>query len=428
MTVAFIVVAVIGLLLLRVPVAFALLGPSLAYFVMTPMTNTNVVVQKLVSSLDTFTLVAVPMFLLLGGIANVSGVSERLFSFAEVLMGRIRYALGYVNIVVSFVFSWMSGTATADVAATGRIEVPHMLRRGYPRNFALGITSTTSVLGAIMPPSLPAVVYAVTAGVSLGGMLIAGIIPAIVITAMLTLGIFVYSLRYKGEGIAEQPRRTPKEKLAILVRALPALMTPPIIVGGILFGFFTPSEAAAIAVAYLAILGFVYRTLTVKLLLKVLGSTAAASGSVLLIIAASAVFGQVLTLERVPQMLGEAMSSLTENRIVFLLLVVALLLVVGLFLEPTAGTLIMVPVLAPVAMQYGVDPLHFGVIVILTLVIGLVTPPVGLVCYVLSTATGQPVSYVFRGAVVFLPWLLASLLLIVFIPQLVTFLPSLMAP
>ncbi|MGB3485407.1 MAG: TRAP transporter large permease [Mycobacterium sp.] len=428
MTAGLVVLGVVALLMVRVPVAFALLGPSLVYFLFTPLTNTNVVVQKLVSSLDTFTLVAVPMFLLLGGIANVSGVSERLFAFAEVIMGRVRFALGYVNILVSFVFSWMSGTATADVAATGRIQVPQMLRRGYSRDFTLGTTATTSIIGAIMPPSLPAVVYAVTAGVSLGGMLIAGVLPAILITVMLTIGVFVYSLRHKDAELAEQPQRSRREKAGVLLRALPALMTPPIIIGGILFGFFTPSEAAAIAVGYLAVLGFVYRTLTVRLLMRVLGSAAAVSGSVLLIIAASAVFGQVLTLERVPQLLGSWMTSLSENPLVFLLLVAALLLLVGLFLEPTAGTLIMVPVLAPVASQYGVDPLHFGVIVILTLVIGLVTPPVGLVSYVLSSATGQPVGAVFRGAVLFLPWLIAALLLIVFFPPIVTFLPGLLAP
>jgi tripartite ATP-independent transporter DctM subunit len=426
-TIAFLIAGVILLLLLRVPVAFALLTPSVVYFLLSPASNTNIVLQKLVSSLDTFTLIAVPMFILMGNVANASGMSEKLFDFAEVIIGRVRYALGYVNIVVSFVFSWMSGTATADIAATGKIEVPHMLKRGYPPAFALGITGGSSILGAIMPPSIPAVVYAVTAGVSLGGMLIAGVLPALLITGLLFLAVFIYSLRHKNDGIAPQPKRTWGQKGRILLAALPPLLTPVIILGGILSGLFTPSEAAAISVVYFVVLGFVYKKLSFRNLGRVLGSSALTTGAVLIIVAASAVFGQVLAIERAPQAVATAFLSLTDHPLLFLLLAVVLLLIVGMFLEPTAGTLIMVPVLAPVAVQYGVDPLHFGTVVIFTLVIGLITPPVGLVAYILSSATRMPLATTFRGCMIFLPWLVLALLIVVLFPDLVTFLPSLMA-
>lgn len=427
MTVALVILAVLVLLIGRVPVAWALLLPSLAYFLLNPLTNTNVVMQKMVSSLDTFTLVAVPMFVLMGNVANASGVSERLFDFAEALVGRVRYALGYVNVLVSFVFSWMSGTATADISAMGKIEVPQMLKRGYPRDFTLGVTAGSSVIGAIMPPSIPAVVYAVTAGVSLGGMLIAGVIPALLITGSLALAVFAFSWRHRRDEVAAPAARRGRERMLIMLRAAPALVTPIIIVGGILGGVFTPSEAGAVAVGYLIILGVVYRKLTLSVLGRVMGASVVTAGSVLLIVAASTVFGQVLALERVPQALGGFIGEFTEDPTVFLLLTVVLLLLVGMFLEPTAGTLVMVPVLSPVAGQFGVDPLHFGMIVIFTLVIGLITPPVGLVSYILASATRQPVAAVFRGSFLFLPWLLAVLLLLVFIPDLVTFLPSLMA-
>ncbi len=426
MTVAILIIAVLALLMIRVPIAYALIIPSLAYVFFSSGTNTNIVLQKMVSSLDTFTLVAVPMFVLMGSLANASGITERLFGFAEVVVGRIKYALGYVNVIVSLVFSWMSGSATADTAALGKIEVPAMLRRGYTPKFSLGITGSSSVIGAIMPPSIPAVIYAVTAGVSLGGMLLAGVIPALVITACLFLAVWVFSRLDKTNTVKPPVSRTRSEKCRVVKQAVLPLLTPVILIGGILSGWFTPSEAAAIAVTYMILLGFIYGKLSFKRLSRAFGQSVRTTGSVLILVAASTVFGHVLALERTPQMVGGALSGITENPIVFLLLVAVILLIVGMVLEPTAATLIMVPVLAPVAMQFGIDPLHFGVIVILTLVIGLLTPPVGLVLYILSAATDQPLMPTMKGMLTFLPWMLLALLVIIFLPDLSTFLPSLM--
>ena len=419
MTLALIVLGTGGLLLLRVPVAFALLAPSLGYILLTDGITTSVAIQRVTAGLNSFPLLAVPLFILTGFLANAAGVAERLFTFLERLFGRVRGNLGYVNVTSSVVFSWMSGTALADAAGLGSVLVPAMRRRGYEEGFALGLTGASAMIGPIMPPSVPAIIYAVTAGVSIGALFLAGVLPALVLALVLAGYVFLYTRRHPaldaGPAAAGRLRAT--------ARALPVLFTPVIILGGILGGVFTPTEAAAAAASYVLLLGVLYRSLSWRDLHGVFMRTAETTAAIMLIVAAASLFGWVVAREQGPQIVTAAILSLTDNPIVFLLLVNVALLLVGMLLEPVGALLIVVPVLLPVAAQFGVDPLHLGVVMILNLVIGLLTPPVGLVLYVLSSVTGAPLPRVARGTMPFLLPLGITLLVVTFVPAVSLFLP-----
>jgi tripartite ATP-independent transporter DctM subunit len=318
----------------------------------------------------------------------------------------------------------MSGAAIADAAGLGSVLVPAMKKRGYDEKFALGLTGASSLIGPIMPPSIPAIVYAVSAGVSVGALFFAGVVPALVLT--LILCIFVYR-EARRNPLREEAEGDDVPVLKAVLSALPVLLTPVIILGGILGGVFTPTEAAAAAVMWVLILSVVYRSLSFRAFRGVLIKTTTTTGSILLIVTAAGLFGWVIAREQGPQVVTEAMLQLTDNPLVFLLLVNVALLITGMFLEPVAGLLITVPVLMPAAVEFGIDPLHLGIVMILNLVLGLLTPPVGLVLYVLSSVTGSSVQTVTRGTVPFLIPLLITLLLITFIPAFSLWLPSLLA-
>ena len=317
----------------------------------------------------------------------------------------------------------MSGAAIADAAGLGSVLVPAMKKRGYDEKFALGLTGASSLIGPIMPPSIPAIVYAVSAGVSVGALFFAGVLPALVLTSILC--IFVY----------RDARKNPLREEAIvqdipvskaIKSAFPVLLTPVIILGGILGGIFTPTEAAAAAVMWILLLSIFYQSLSFQAFRGVLVKTATTTGSIMLIVAAAGLFGWVIAREQGPQAVTEAMLQFTDNPIVFLLLINVVLLITGMILEPVAGLLITVPVLLPAAIEFGIDPLHLGIVMILNLVLGLLTPPVGLVLYVLSSVTGSSVQTVTRGTVPFLIPLLITLLLITFIPAFSLWLPGLL--
>jgi tripartite ATP-independent transporter DctM subunit len=422
MTLLIIIAAIVLLLMLRVPVAFALLVPSLGYFYLqNGMRALESMVPYALTGINSFPLLAVPLFILMGNLANATRVTEKLFSMAAAWIGHVRGSLGYVNVLVSFGFSWMSGAALADSAGLGKIEVPEMKRRGYDEKFAVGITGASAIIGPIMPPSIPAVLYAVAGGVSLGGLLIAGVLPAFLLVIALSISVYIYA-RNKPE--LREPKTSRRFRLRATLTALPSLMAPVILVGGILAGVFTPTEAAAVAASYLLLLGFVQRTLSVRSLYRVMLESAITTASVLFIVAVASLFGRVVAFERGPQMLADAMTSVSDNPVVFLLMINLMVLLVGMILEPASAILILVPVLLPVAAVYGISPLHFGSIVILNLMIGLITPPIGMILYVLSSVTDIPVSKVLRGTSPFLPALLAVLLIITYVPFFTTYLPS----
>jgi tripartite ATP-independent transporter DctM subunit len=423
MILGMLILAMLVLLAFRVPVAFALLLPCLGYVILSEDISLGVAQQRLVAGLDSFPLLAVPLFIMTGYLSNSAGLADRLFRFLMSLLGRVPGSLGYVNVGSSLMFSWMSGAAIADAAALGSVLVPAMRKRGYDEGFALGLTGASSMLGPIMPPSIPAIIYAVTAGVSVGALFFAGVVPALVLAAVLCAYVFCYAWRHHPEaGQTDESGGVLPATLA----ALPVLVTPVIILGGILGGVFTPTEAAAAAVMYVLFLSLCYRSLSLRGLYDVLLQTARTTGSIMLIVSAASLFGWVIARERGPQMLAEFLLNVTDNPYVFLLLINLALLVIGMLLEPVAALLITVPVLMPVATEFGIDPLHLGIVMILNLVIGLLSPPVGLVLYVLSSVTGASVQQVMWGTLPFLLPLGITLIIVTFVPAVSLWLPQLL--
>lgn len=423
MALVLMIVGLLVLLALRVPVAISLLVPSLVYVAIEPTANLATAAQQFTSGVNDFALLAVPLFILLGNLANESGISDRLYNAGVAWIGHVRGSLGYVNIGTSFGFSWMSGAAIADAAAMGRVQVPAMVKRGYPRSFSLGITGASSLIAPMIPPSIPAIIYAVTAGVSVGALFVAGILPALVLIAALCLMVFVQT-RKNDE--LRLPKAAWSERGKTLAASLPAAGAAVVVLGGILSGVFTPTEASGIGVVYLFIVAICYRAVTWRSLYRMLLTTVETSGSVLLIVASAALFGWVLARERAPQIAADFILNFTDNQFVFLIMVNIFLLIIGAVLEPTAAILILVPVLAPMADSFGVNPTHFAVMVIFNLILGLLTPPVGLVLFVLSSVTGAPVKEVIKGVIPFFIPMLATLLVISMVPALSTWLPSLL--
>lgn len=415
------ILALLVLLLLRVPVAFALFIPSILYILIDPTATPALAVQQASAGLFNFAILAVPMFILLGNLANVSGATDRLYDAAVSAIGHVRGSLGYVNILTSFGFSWISGAAISDAAAMGRIQVPAMIRRGYPTGFSLGITGASSLIAPMLPPSIPAIIYAVTAGVSVGALFMAGIVPALVLVLSLVATVWFMMRRHEGLRLE---RASWSRRGKDLVRALPPAGAAVIILGGILTGVFTPTEASAVGVAYIAILAVCYGNLGWNNLRHALVSSVETTGGVLVIVGAAALFGWVLAREQAPQIAAELILGLTNQPLFFLILANVLLLIVGAVLEPTSAILILAPVLVPVAEAFGLSPVHFGVMMIFNLMIGLLTPPVGLVLFVLSSVTKQPVTTVIRGTVPFYLPMLVTLVLIAFVPAVSLWLPG----
>ncbi|QPZ38322.1 TRAP transporter large permease [Paramicrobacterium chengjingii] len=424
MTALIVTIAVLLLICIRVPIAFALLLPSLGYLTFASSVPTSVAIERMVSSLNGFALLAVPLFILVGNVANNTGLASKIFDVAHSFVGRFRGGLGYVNVFSSLGFSWMSGTVVSDVAVMGSMMAPQMKKRGYKDEFIAGITSAGSLIAPVMPPSVPAIIFGVTSGVSIGALFIAGVIPALIVVLALCLSVWVYA-RKRDDLRQEAPPA--KTILMSAVKALPVAFAPVIVLGGILGGIFTPTEAAAVTVAYLVVISAVfYRSLTLSAVRGALLATAKTTGSVMLLVAGATLYGWVLTVERVPQALGGLILGLTDNPIVFMLATIVLLLIIGCFMDTTAAILILTPVLLPIATSLDIDPVHFGILLIFTLLIGLMTPPVGLVLYVLESVTELRMPAILRGTIPYVLIYIGIALLIMLVPALTTWLPSFM--
>jgi tripartite ATP-independent transporter DctM subunit len=415
-----IVIAV--LLVIRVPVGLAFIGPSL-WYALADGRSSGFSLKTAFDGLNSFPLLAVPLFVLVGVLANRLGIADRLYDFCLAALGRVRGNLAYVNVGSAVGFSWMSGSALADVAGLGKMQIPQMVRAGYPYGFAAGLTASSSLISPVMPPSIPAVIYAATAAVSTGALFAASVIPAFLMALGLCVYIFIWT-RKRPEFTAV-PFNLARFKTAS-VRVIGPLFTPVILLGGILSGIFTPTEAASVAVAFMLILGLIYRTATLKVLLRALRETAATTAGITLILGAAALLGLILTRAHVSRDVAEFLTSLTDNAWVFLILVNILLLILGCLIDATAIILVTVPVLLPIAIEFGIDPIYFGVVMIINLMIGLLTPPVGSVLYITSSVTGKPVDVVFRGIAPFLIPLLAVLIVVTAAPALVLWLPRLL--
>jgi tripartite ATP-independent transporter DctM subunit len=417
---ALLLIAILILFLMRVPMAFAIFGPSVLYFVVEGY-SPHLAVRLVMQGINSWPLLAVPLFILVGIVATRTEIADRLYDAALLFLGPLRAGLAYVNIAVSLGFSWMSGASLADAAGVGSIEVDHMRKKGYPAEFSVGLSASSALISPIMPPSIPAVVYASVAAVSTGALFAAAVIPAFVMTMALVVVVFVWARR-RPELVGEAYSWPAVRRAAR--RALPPLGAPVIILGGILGGFFTPTEAAGVGALYMLLLALSYRTLSLRDVSKIFRDTAVITAQIMIIIGASALLSWILAREQIPQRVTEAMVGLTDSPILFLLILNALLILLGMVLEPTSALIIVTPILLPTALEFGIDPLHLGSIVIFNLMIGLMTPPMGGVIFVLSSVTGIPLERVFKGAAIYLPAMVIVLLLITYVPSLTLWLPK----
>ena len=411
----------IAVLVAGVPVFIALAGSSLLYTHFIAGIPDFVILHRMAGGVDSFPLLAVPFFILAGNLMNSAGITNRIYDFAVAVAGWMRGGLAHVNIIGSVIFAGMSGTAIADAAGLGTIEIKAMKDHGYSTEFSVGVTAASATLGPIIPPSLPFVIYGMMANVSIGALFLGGVIPGVVMTIFMMLYVTYCARRY---GMGRDQAFRWRTLALSFIAAFPALLTPAIIIGGMTFGWFTPTEAAIAACAWALILGvFLYRSLTLKQFYKVTLDTIETTAAVLLIVGAASLFGWVLTTTRVAEQAAEALLSLTQNRYVILLLINVLLLVVGCFLEPIASISILVPVLMPILVKVGIDPVHFGVVMTLNLMIGLLHPPLGMVLFVLSRIAKLSLE---RTTMAILPWfipLMMSLIAITLIPDLTLWLP-----
>jgi tripartite ATP-independent transporter DctM subunit len=422
MTMVWLLGGLFFLLAIRVPVSFALLLPSMVYVGLEPRISLGVAMQRAAALLDSFPLLAVPLFILVGYVANAAGLADRLIQALLALVGRVKGSLAYVNLNASLVFSWMSGSAMADAAAMGSVLVPAMRRNGYDPAFAAAITGAASMLGPVMPPSVGAVVYAVLTGTSIAALFAAGVVPALLIFFALAVYVFFYVRRREGLTVERMPRRV---AVRACVAALPILLAPVLLLGGILGGIFTPTEASGITVAYLILMSLVAGWLTLPRLYLAFRESAVTTGRVMLIAAAGGLFSYVLSRENVPAQIADFLQGISTDPYVFLLLLNVILLVIGTVLEPAAGMLITVPVFFPIAVEYGIDPVQLGIIVVFNLSIGLLTPPIGLVLVVLSSVGSVPPRDVMRATWPLMIPLVIALLLITYVPWLTAILPRL---
>ncbi len=411
------------MLLVGVPIFIALGGASLIYTHFIAGIPDFVVLHRMAGGVDSFPLIAVPFFILAGNLMNSAGITNRIYDFATAAVGWLRGGLGHVNVAGSVIFAGMSGTAVADAGGLGTIEIKAMRDHGYSPEFAVGITAASSTIGPIIPPSLPMVVFGVMANVSIGQLFAAGFLPGLLMAAAMMAYVTWYAHTH---GIG----RDAKFRWSVLgrtfIRAVPALMTPVIIIGGMSSGAFTPTEAAIAACAWALILGAIfYRSLNLKRFYAISIQTIETTASVLIIVGAASLFGWVLTVTQVTDQVTSALLGVTTNPLVLLLIINLILLVVGCFMETIAAISILVPVFMPAVLKVGIDPVQFGIIMVLNLMIGLLTPPVGMVLFVLSRVSGLSFDRTVTAVLPFLIPLLFVLVMISLFPQITLYLPTL---
>lgn len=461
---AILILGFLALMLLGLPVAVAMAGSSLLYILVSGSVPDIVVAQRMIAGIESFPLLAVPFFILAGNLMNVAGITGRIYDFAVALVGWMKGGLGQVNIIGSVIFSGMSGTAIADAAGLGSIEIKAMQDHGYTTEFSVGVTAASATLGPIIPPSLPFVIYGMMANVSIGALFVAGILPGLFMTLLMMITV-AYFARKNGWG-ADTPfvwKRLGQATLEIVIvlafplavwlmtkagvsvniaasgafvlllaldwifsfSAVMALMAPVILIGGMTMGWFTPTEAAMAAVIWALFLGLVrYRSMSFKTLAKASFDTIETTASVLFIVTAASIFAWLLTTTQAAQMLADWILSVTQNKWVFLLLANVLILFVGCFIDTIAAITILVPILLPIVLKLHIDPIHFGLIMTLNLMVGLLHPPLGMVLFVLARISKMSVE---RTTMAIIPWLvplLLALAAITYIPQITLWLPQ----
>jgi tripartite ATP-independent transporter DctM subunit len=411
-----------GLIAIELPVAFALVAAALAWLQFASPVPMSLVVQRMTSGIDSFPLLAIPLFVLAGNLMNVGGIAERIFDFAVALVGHLRGGLAQVNIFASLIFAGMSGVAQADAAGLGTVEIKAMKKEGFDAAFAAACSAASAIVGPIIPPSVIMVVYGVLAQVSISDLFLAGLVPGFVIGGLLMLT--VWFLVATGRVHAPvQPRAAGHALRRSFVRAVPPLMAPVILVVGLLSGVATPTELGAITVVYAAALGFFYGELNLKRLYACLGETFVTTGVLVFIMAAAVPFGWAIAVNNVPAQLASWLLEITANKWLILAMINVLLLVIGCFMETTAILLIAVPTFLPLVMQLGIDPVHFGLVIILNLLIGATTPPFGVLLFIVQDIAKVSFGAIVRAILPFYVPLAVALLMITYWPDLSLWLP-----
>jgi len=410
-------------LFLGVPVAFTMGIAGLSAIFIDGSLNPLVATQRMFAGIDSFPLMAVPFFILASELMTACGLTNALLRFANALVGHVRGGLGHVNILVSMLFAGISGSALADAAGPSAIVMRMMREAGYEKNYAGALSAATATIGPIVPPSILAVIFAIsTNGVTVAGLFLAGIVPGVLLGVALAIANHIVSTRYGYRG--REHRATMTELRSTTLSAIPALIMPAIILGGILFGVFTPTEAGAVASAYALFLGFILRAFTVQTLYAAFVRAAVVTSSVFLIVAMASIFAWLLTYLQIPQELAKLIAQITDNRLGILFILAAFALICGFFIDTLPALIILTPILGPIAYSAGIDPLQFGMMLVLNLTIGMITPPVGPVLFVIATVGQLKIERLSKAVLPLLLAELAVLLLVILVPGVSTFVPN----
>ncbi|MDK2809497.1 MAG: hypothetical protein PWR27_206 [Petroclostridium sp.] len=383
----------------------------------------GIISQRMVYGINNFTLLAIPFFLLAGKLMNTGSITKKIFKFANTLVGYLPGGLGHANIVASIIFAGMSGSAVADAAGLGTIEIEAMQDQGFDKEFSAAVTAASSTIGPIIPPSIPLIMYGVMGDVSIAALLLAGIVPGLLMGGVMMVLVAYYSIKRNYPKI---PFPKWKEIWHDFKDAFWPLLTPVILIGGILSGIFTPTEASAVAVVYSFILTvFVYKELSVRDLINIFMETIKETAVILFIVAASSLYGYLLVKTQMPQYFMEKLFAVSQNPVIILLLINVFLLVIGCFMETNAAIIILTPMMIPLAAKLGIDPVHLGMVMVLNLMIGLLTPPIGMCLYAVARVAKLSLDKMVRAVAPFYIPLIVVLLLITLFPQIVLILPSL---
>ncbi|MDF1526173.1 MAG: TRAP transporter large permease [bacterium] len=411
-------------LVIGLPVAFSILAALFYFMAVSDFPySMRIVATQMYGGMQSFPLLAIPLFILAGELMNESGITSRIIDFTTLLVGRFRAGLALVNIWASVIFAGLSGSAVADTSAIGRIFIPEMEKRGYPRDFSAAVTAASSVIGPIIPPSIPVIIYALTVtGVSVPGLFLGGIAPGLLLATLLSIYVMIFAGHFE----TPAPQTTKASRIKTLMQGIIPLFMPVFVVGSILMGVVTPTEAACFAVAYALVVGiFVFRELKIKKLPEIFGRSMRDTATIMVVIGAVSAANWLMTYNRIPNMITDFAITFMTAKWMFLISSMILFLIVGLFLEGIAAMLVLVPILHPIAVSMGVDPTHYGILVVFNLMIGLITPPMGLCLFVVDSVANVGLGRLIRQIWPFFLVELLALIIITFVPATVTWIPRL---
>jgi TRAP-type transport system large permease protein len=419
-----VLVVLLVLFLLNVPIAFALIVSTAVYFLFNDSFSSMILIQRMVGGIESVPLLAIIFFITAGILMNYTGITTRMLRFAEVITRPLPGSLAQVNVVLSTLMGGLSGSNIADAAMQSKVLVPEMEKKGYTRSFSTVLTAATSLITPIIPPGIALIMYGYVGNVSIGKLFLAGVLPGIVLCIIFMIYVYYYAKKHNLE-TEKREKVTAKEFFSTFKDAILALLLPIIIIGGIRFGIFSATEAGAIAVFYALFLGMVvYREMKLKQLISALVETVHTSASILIIIAAGSAFAWVLTLEQVPQRMTAFMVDYISSPVMFFLIVLLFLLIIGMFIEGNVSIIILTPLFMPMIMQYGIDPVHFGIFFIICISIGTMTPPLGTIMFATCSITGTKIEEFIKESIPFLIILIVAALLIAFIPSISLWLPT----